>query len=84
MGSQADRHEDEIGPELLGQLKDQSEVLGVYDEGQDIALDLHEGLFNPSTKQRALAFLQSHRYESAAETFQRITTGPVDLPRGDV
>ncbi|MDZ5146355.1 hypothetical protein [Microbacterium testaceum] len=82
MGSQANRHDDEIGPELLGQLKDQSAVLGVYDEGQDIALDLHTGLFDPATRDRALAFLQSPRYASAAQTYQRITTGPIELPSG--
>lgn len=82
MGSQSGRDVEEIGPELLGELKDQAEVLGVYDEGQDIALDLHEGLFDQATRERALTFLQSRRYEVAAETYQRISTGPVDLPRG--
>ena len=82
MGSQADRHDDEIGVELLEQLQEQAEVLGVYDEGQDIALDLHEGLFEPSTRQRTLAFLQSPRYEAAAEIYKRIATGPVELPGG--
>lgn len=81
MGSQAGRDVEEIGPELLGELKNQAEVLGVYDEGQDIALDLHEGLFDQATRERALAFLQSRRYEDAAETYQRLTTGPVDLPQ---
>lgn len=81
MGSQEGRDGDEIGPELLGEIKDQAEVLGVYDEGQDIALDLHEGLFDQATRERALTFLQSRRYEAAAETFQRLTTGPIDLPQ---
>lgn len=84
MGSQAGRHVDEIGPELLGELKDQAEVLGVYDEGQDIALDLHEGLFDQATRERALAFLQSRRYEDAAETYQRIATGPNNTSNGGV
>lgn len=80
MGTQEDRHQDEIGPELLAELKDQAEVLGVVDEGQDIALDLHEGVLDPSARQRALAFLQSPRYAAAAETYRWITTGPVHLP----
>lgn len=81
MGSQSGRDVEEIGPELLGELRNQAEVLGVYDEGQDIALDLHEGLFDQATRERALTFLQSPRYEAAAETYQRLTTGPVDLPQ---
>lgn len=80
MSSQSDRRDDEFGEELLEQLKDQAEVLGVFDEGQDIVLDLHAGLFDPSTAERALIFLQSQRFKTATETFQRITTGPVDLP----
>ncbi|MFJ2535813.1 hypothetical protein [Microbacterium maritypicum] len=79
MGTQSDRHEDGLGPELLAQLRDGAEVLGVFDEGQDIALDLHERLFDPSTKQRTLAFLQSPQYEQAVNTYQRLTTGPVAL-----
>lgn len=79
MGTQRDRHEDGLGPELLAQLRDGAEVLGVFDEGQDIALDLHERLFDPSTKQRTLAFLQSEQYEQAVSTYQRLTTGPIDL-----
>jgi len=79
MGTQNDRHEEGLGPELLAQLQDGAEVLGVFDEGQDIALDLHERLFDPSTKQRTLAFLQSEQYEQAVSTYQRLTTGPVDL-----
>ena len=78
MGSQPD----EVGLELLAQMRDQAEVLGVFDEGQDIALDLHEGLFDPSTKPRVLAFLESPRYASAVETYRRITTGPVEIPNG--
>lgn len=77
MGTQSDRHEDGLGPELLAQLRDGAEVLGVFDEGQDIALDLHERMFDPSTKQRALAFLQSKQYEQAVSTYERLTTGPV-------
>lgn len=81
MGSQARRDAEEIGPDLLGELKDQAEVLGVYDEGQDIALDLHAGLFDQATRARALDFLLSDRYEDAAQTYQRLATGPVELPQ---
>lgn len=83
MGAQPARGNAEIGPELLAQLKDGAEVLVVFDEGQDIALDLHEGLFEPSTKQRALDFLQSPRYDAAVATYRRITTGAIDLPDTD-
>lgn len=84
MGSAHDRERDgQVGPELLEQLRAQAEVLGVFDEGQDIALDLHEGLFDPSTRQRALAFLQSRRYETAAVTFQHLTTPAVRPHQGD-
>ena len=62
-----------IGAELLTQLGDNAAVLGVYDEGQDIALDLHEGLFSPTTQQRALAFLNSDRYRVAASKFRHLT-----------
>lgn len=80
MSARSGKDDVEIGPQLLAQLREEAEVLGVYDEGQDIALDLHEELFNPSTRQRAIAFLQSPRYEAAAETYRRITTGAIDLP----
>lgn len=82
MGSERDRQDEQINEELLEQLQQQSEVLGVFDEGQDIALDLHEELFSTTTRQRALTFLQSPRYEKALETYQRLTTGPVDLQAG--
>ncbi len=82
MNSEPDRRTDQIGPELLAELESQAEVLGVYDEGQDIALDLHEDLFAPETRQRALAFLQSPRYESAVQTYRRISTGSIPLPDG--
>lgn len=65
--------------ELLEQLQEQSEVLGVFDEGQDIALDMHEELFSTTTRERALSFLQSPRYENALHTYQRLVTGPVDV-----
>lgn len=62
-----------VGAELLTQLVDNATVLGVYDEGQDIALDLHEGLFSPTTQQRALAFLSSERYRDAASKFRQLS-----------
>ena len=64
-----------IGAELLTQLGENATVLGVYDEGQDIALDLHEELFSPTTRQRALAFLNSDRYQDAASKFLRLNGG---------
>lgn len=65
-----------IGAELLTQLGDNATVLGVYDEGQDIALDLHEGLFLPTTRHRVLTFLNSDRYRDAASKFRRLTDSP--------
>lgn len=82
MGSERDQPEEQINEELLQQLEQQSEVLGVFDEGQDIALDLHEELFSTATQQRALTFLKSPRYEKALETYRRLTTGPVDIQPG--
>lgn len=79
MGSRQDHRDDEIGPELVTQLREQSEVLEVFDEGQDIALGLHEELFSTATRERALSFLQSPRYEKALGTYQRLITGPVDI-----
>lgn len=82
MSPQPDRQDEQISADLLEQLQQQSEVLGVFDEGQDIALDLHEELFSTNTRQRALTFLQSPRYEKALETYQRLSTGPVDIQPG--
>ncbi|MBG0716869.1 hypothetical protein G3N18_02045 [Microbacterium sp. 2C] len=64
-----------IGADLLAQLQENATVLGVFDEGQDIALDLHEELFSPTTRQRALAFLNSDRYQDAATKFRRLNGG---------
>ena len=76
MSSREGQDDAVIGAELLTQLGENATVLGVYDEGQDIALDLHEGLFSPTTPQRALAFLNSDRYRDAASTFRRLTGSP--------
>ncbi|GAA4492264.1 hypothetical protein [Microbacterium panaciterrae] len=81
MGSQTQRHEEDgFGQDLIEQMEDHAKVLHVFDEGQDIALDLHEKLLSEETRQRALAFLQSPRYASAIEKYERLTTGPVDVP----
>ena len=75
MASPMDRDDSAINDELLSELRDQAHVLDVVDEGQDIALDLHVALFNPSTRERALAFLQSPRYESAAAKYRDLAGG---------
>lgn len=59
--------DEQISDELLRELDDHARVLGVFDESQDIALDLHEQPFNPQTRARTLAFLQSPRYQQTAE-----------------
>ncbi|GAB6855968.1 hypothetical protein [Microbacterium xylanilyticum] len=80
MGSQTQHQEDGFSDGLIEQIEDHAKVLHVFDEGQDIALDLHEKLLSEETRQRALAFLQSPRYTSAIQTYERLATGPVDLP----
>lgn len=60
MSSREGQDDAVIGAELLTQLGDNATVLGVYDEGQDIALDLHEGLFSPP--------LSSGRWPSSTQT----------------
>lgn len=67
-----DRDEREVTADLLEELTEQAQVLGVFDEGQDIALDLHEELFSPATRQRALDFLSSDRYQTAVQKFQHL------------
>ena len=75
MGSQTQHQEDGFGDGLIEQIEDHAKVLHVFDEGQDIALDLHEELFSPTTRQRALAFLNSDRYQDAASKFLRLNGG---------
>lgn len=82
MASQMDRDDSAFNDELLTQLHDQAHVLDVVDEGHDIALDLHEALFSPSTRERALAFLQSPRYVEAAEKYRGLVDGE-QLEGGD-
>lgn len=55
-----------LSGDLIEQLTAQAMILEVFEEGQDIALDLHEALFNPASRARAIAFLQSTRYQEAA------------------
>lgn len=75
MSSREGQDDAVIGADLLAQLQDNATVLGVFDEGQDIALDLHEELFSPTTRQRALSFLNSDRYQDAATKFLRLNGG---------
>lgn len=74
MGARKDGDDSAMSAELLHELHDTAHVLDVVDEGQDIALDLHASLFNPTTRDRALAFLQSTRYEDAAAKFRQLGT----------
>lgn len=60
---------DEIGAELLSQLTEDAQLLEVRDEAEEIALDLHERPFSPKARTRALSFLDSSRYRTAAATF---------------
>lgn len=83
MGAQKDSDDNAISAGLLSELHDQAQVLDVVDEGHDIALDLHTELFNPSTRERALKFLQSPRYETAAEKFRRLVNSSEPLSGGD-
>jgi hypothetical protein len=73
MGTRDDRNDAEISAELLEQLSDQAQLLVVFDEGQDVALDLHEALFSPDTRTRTLAFLNSDRYRDAVDKFHDLT-----------
>ena len=68
---------DEFSAELLENLRQQSQVLGVIDEGQSVALDLHEAIFDVDARARALAFLQSSRYEAAAQQFIELRASDV-------
>lgn len=61
----APHDDDNVSPELLEQLKGLSDVLELYDEGQDVALDLHAAPFAPTTRERCLAFFDSPRYHQA-------------------
>ena len=81
MGSQTQHQEGDDFDGLIEQIADMAEVLDVFDEGQDIALDLHTSPFSEETKKRTLAFLQSPRYQSAIQKHAHLTTGPVDLPK---
>ncbi len=60
---------DEIGAELLSQLTEDAQLLEVRDEAEDIALDLHERPFSSSARTRAISFLDSPRYRTAAAAF---------------
>lgn len=73
--SAIDEPDDEvqINAELLEQMSTDADLLVVGDEAQDVALDLHEAPFSPGTRQRALEFLQSPRYTSAASSFHSRT-----------
>lgn len=68
-----------ITDELLEQLGDQATVLSALDEAEDVALDLHERPFSSETRQRALKWLQSDRYDAALQQMRALrgssTTG---------
>ncbi|MGO1628107.1 MAG: hypothetical protein ACTH07_06475 [Microbacterium sp.] len=58
--------------DLLEQLRAHANVLGIIDESQDIALELHRTPFAPDVRKRAAAFLDSTRYRNAAQQFEAL------------
>lgn len=64
-----------IDDDLFTELREHSTILDVYDQAQDIVLDLHEEPFNPEVRDRALSFLQSPDYVGALNKFTRNQAG---------
>ncbi|CAM5535129.1 hypothetical protein [Leifsonia shinshuensis] len=57
--------ERKLDDETLAQMHEDASMLAALDEAEDVALDMYQSPFNPETRERALKWLQSQRYESA-------------------
>lgn len=58
--------------ELFVQIAELAGVMEAVDEAEDIALDLHTTPFSPDARQRALQWLNSEQYTSAARKFRTL------------
>jgi len=67
-----DRDEAQISAELLEELHAEAQLLGIRDEVDDVALDLHEKPFSEDARKRAIALLHSPRYVEAAKAFRSL------------
>lgn len=73
MGASSEGDGNTVSSELLDQMQGHARVLCTYDESQDLALDLHEAPFSPSTRQKVLEFLDSQRYRDAVSSLSPAT-----------
>lgn len=67
-----DADETAFPAELLEQLTKEAHVVAAGDQTEDVALDLYETPFSPAARQRALRWLESDEYATAASKYQNL------------
>ena len=66
----------EITDDLLVELQSHATVLAAKDQAEEIALDLHEDPFSPTTRSRVLGWFKSDTYRAATQRARALRGAP--------